>query len=634
MANRIESRMQTWTDVFKIVNARIKKTSIPEYKPKPQILLSGTVAANTINIQPATPREFSPANNAATTQPTNANLENRIGVWQQIFDSVKHEIEKSPIQTAQPTQPGIIPAGQQQLNVTSSTYNPALQTIDVTSLKTISDLQNRIKDLQAENLRLSSQCPTPTFLNDPLANINQQISDTIKNQIGTQIGKNQTLQNAINSIVRGQSLPQRSNARELITALILNKTANAKIETDYKDKLQQIRLELENAKSQLTITSAPNTSASKPSFVSVLPPQPPPIKPDEFDFIKSFNSILSKLGEQRIAGHVITSNEIHDLMSEIDILKTKLPKRYQDDMNTKIDEYTNKLNSKKKSINVSEITDVIKHVEGIKTEISSIITTSSSSAPDDRDTMIDTLKQRLLQMCKQQIIDKSNADLRTKNYVSPVYASPPKLTFSSPKASILQEFLDKNKGILSIKGGAPKKQISMKGGAPKTVSVDFDDTTEIMVIFDRTNKMARQNPDCNGKIPCMTYATEDMIAQLNAIQSRIDTMGQGTGTGIGIGTGTGTGKPNRALMSALVLAKTAKQISSNISSNIYTKINNTIAATLSTGVPNVVNNNPGLTRSSSSSFTNNSSSYGSSPPGGNNSNNEYVDPVMSFSKIE
>ena len=370
--------------------------------------MSGTVAANTINIQPATPREFSPANNAATTQPTNANLENRIGVWQQIFDSVKHEIEKSPIQTAQPTQPGIIPAGQQQLNVTSSTYNPALQTIDVTSLKTISDLQNRIKDLQAENLRLSSQCPTPTFLNDPLANINQQISDTIKNQIGTQIGKNQTLQNAINSIVRGQSLPQRSNARELITALILNKTANAKIETDYKDKLQQIRLELENAKSQLITVSAPNTSASAPNtsaskqsvvsvsaqntspyFVSVSPPQPPPIANAEIDLIKDLILIKNELAKQSIPGAQIYPRNFTDLITKMEDVNAKLPNVFE--RMTKITSDYKVLKTDPTTIGLSNLS---KNVEGIINDLSSIITTSSSSAPDDRDTMIDTLKQR------------------------------------------------------------------------------------------------------------------------------------------------------------------------------------------------------------------------------------------------
>ena len=223
-------------------------------------------------------------------------------------------------------------------------------------------------------------------------------------------------------------------------------------------------------------------------------------------------------------------------------------------------------------------------------------------------------KQKLLNICKQQIIEKAKSKLISMNYKSSASSASASITFGSERKAVLVELLKEQ----NIKGGAPRNTLFMKGGAPKSISFPFDESAEYLVIYNKTTQTAKQYPECDKtkNIPCITYATEEMVEDFKKLKSSLNASGS---------------KPSSSLMSALVLTKIALQRKS-LYEDIVKKMNAEINETIKAGLPSAL---PGAATSSSTlSHSGLPGAATSASIGGKTGLMGYVDPIASFTKVQ
>ncbi len=245
-------------------------------------------------------------------------------------------------------------------------------------------------------------------------------------------------------------------------------------------------------------------------------------------------------------------------------------------------------------------------------------------------------KQKLLNMCKQQIIEKANRRLQSMNYKPSVSSASTSITFSGSQKPVLKEFLDKQKSpTKTILGGGAPKQLFIKGGAPKQISFSFDEDTHYLVMYDKDSFESQQYPPCNESagIPCITYATEAMVKEFQDLQNSLNA--------------SGSNSSSSSLMSALILTKIAlkkKSLYEDIVKQMNLEIEKTIKAGLS-GSPGSSTSSllpgsstssllPGLPAPLLPGSSTSSLLPGAASIGGKTGLMGYVDPIASFTKME
>ena len=224
--------------------------------------------------------------------------------------------------------------------------------------------------------------------------------------------------------------------------------------------------------------------------------------------------LIKKHHEQNIANISNSSNA--DLIKQNNNLITE-KQTYQQGYKQTIDDFNETIRKNKEDIERLKDENAKLSSETQKQETEKLLNETqkqamSSQANTDK-AKIAQLQTRVIKLTQELLIIKMNEDLRSKKNAifKPTKPAAPAVPTKLDRTTFVKrEFVGINMGI-NMKGGAPKQKLFMKGGASKDFSIEFNDTEEILVIFNKHDKSLIQTPND----PEMTYCTVEMITEYN-----------------------------------------------------------------------------------------------------------------------